>query len=416
MFVPATEALVWMCLVGLSAFGVTGTMIIATRLRYERRLRVLGRVEALLDGRSPKVIDGPNEGRRLALEALARAPLGDVMLLACDSHASRPGMELLAQSLLARLGVVRVREAAQSRRGSGQNWRRIAALRTLAFARSDQSWECLDRALADGGRDVRAAAVTLLGQLGDRRSAALLVGAMRAGSFSRSRIAASLDAFSIDIGDLVAPLVASGDTLVRFWATTLMQRYPQTPDLARQVIALTNDTEPLVRKAAIGAIVTIDVGAVDALRARLTDEIPFVRAHAARSLGRLEGASASRALLPLLADREWTVRDAAKETLCAMGATIVPAVFPVLTHPDAFARNSAAEVLQNVGVFERLLELETEGLPDLERVRSIHLLVRAGGAGMWESVVERLRLDVRPGAQHLLGSMDLQRPFVQASA
>jgi HEAT repeat protein len=416
MFAPTTESLVWMCLVGFSAYGVASIMLIATRLGYERRLRVLERVRAQLDGQSPKVIDGPNEGRRLALDTLAGTPLGDVMLLACDSHASRPEMELFAQSLLARLGVVRVRAAAQSRRVSGENWRRIAALRTLAFARSDQSWECLDRALADGGREVKAATVTLLGQLGDRRSAALLVGAMRAGSFSRSRIAASLDAFSIDIGDLVAPLVASADTLVRFWATTLMQRYPQTPDLARQVIALTNDTEPLVRKAAIDAIVAIDVEAVNALRTRLTDDIPFVRAHAARSLGRLQGASASRALLPLLADRDWTVRDAAKESLGAMGATIVPAVFPVLAHPDAFARNSAAEVLQNVGVFERLLVLETAGLSDPERVRSIHLLVRAGGAGMWESVVERLNLDVRPGARQLLGSMDLQRPFVQEIA
>jgi HEAT repeat protein len=416
MFVPTTESLVWMCLVGLSAYGVASIMLIAARLGYERRLRVLERVRALLDAPCQRVVDGPNEGRRLAMDTLARTPLGDVMLLACDSQASRPEMELFARSLLARLGVVRVREAAHSRRGSGENWRRIAALRTLAFARSDQSWECLDRALADGGREVKAATVTLLGQLDDRRSAALLVGAMRAGSFSRSRIAASLDAFSIDIGDLVAPLVASDDALVRFWATTLMQRYPQTPDLARQVMALTNDAEPVVRKGAIDAIVAIDVGAVNALRARLTDEIPFVRAHAARSLGRLQGPSASWALLPLLADRDWTVRDAAKESLAAMGATIVPVVFPVLTHPDAFARNSAAEVLQNVGVFERLLAIETAGLSDPERVRSIHLLVRAGGAGMWESVVERLNLDARARAQQLLASMDLRRPLVKEIA
>jgi HEAT repeat protein len=416
MFVPTAESLVRVCLVGVTAHVATSIMLIATRLGHKRRLRVLERAEQQLNGRSQEMIDNPNAGRRLALDTLAHAPLEDVMLLARDAHAHMPRLviELLAQSLLARLGAARLLEAARSRRGS---WRRIAALRTLALARSDRSWDRLACALADGNREVKAATVTLLGHLGDRRSATLLVGAMRTGLFQRSRIAASLDAFPIDVSDLVAPLIASDDALVRFWATTLMQRYPQTPGLGRQLIALTGDPEPIVRKAAIDALVaTGGVGALTTLRARLTDEVPFVRAHAARSLGRLQAASQSRALLPLLADRDWSVRDAAKESLGAMGAAISATVLPFLSHADAFARNGAAEVLQNMGVFERLVALEAEGPSDPARFRTIHLLARAGGAAMWDSVVDRLNIEVRPRAQQLFASMNLPRPPVQAVA
>jgi HEAT repeat protein len=273
----------------------------------------------------------------------------------------------------------------------------------LALARSDHAWECLGSALADGDDDVKAATLPLLRQLGDTQSAALLVRALRVGSFPRSRIAACLDAFAIDLGDVIFPLVASDDALVRFWATTLMQRYPQTPGLAGQLVALTEDPEPIVRKAAVDAIASTDAAlAIRALRARLVDETPFVRAHAARALSRLQGASGAQALLPLLADKDWTVRDAAKASLGAIGQTVAPSMLPLLTHPDAFARNGAAEVLQNVGIFERLLALEAKGPSNPERARTIRRLARAGGAFMSNTVVERLNIALRPRAQQLL--------------
>jgi HEAT repeat protein len=398
----------------VTAHVATSIALVATRLRHERRLRVLGRAQQQLNGRWQALNDSPDAGRRLASDTLAQAPVEDVMLLARDAHLPRPMNKLLAQSLLARLGTARLLAAARWRHGS---WRRIAALRTLVLARSDRSWDCLACALADGNREVKAATVTLLGHLGDRRSAALLVGAMRSGLFSRSRIAASLDAFPIDVSDLVAPLTGSDDALVRFWATTLMQRYPRTPGLARQLMALAEDVEPTVRKAAIDALVAIGgVGALKTLRARLTDEMPFVRAHAARSLGRLQATSQSRAVLSLLADGDWGVRDAAKESLGAMGAGVAPTVLPFLSHADWFARNGAAEVLQNMGVFERLMALELEGPSDPARFRTIHLLARAGGSRMWDSVVERLNIAVRPRAQQLFASMNLRRPPVQAVA
>jgi HEAT repeat protein len=259
--------------------------------------------------------------------------------------------------------------------------------------------------------------VTLLGQLGDRRSAMILVGALKAGLYSRSRIATALDAFDIDLGDLIASLLEAPGADVRLWGVTLMQRYPQTPALAERLAALTTDGDPLVRKSAVVAIsATGAATASSAVRARLTDKVGFVRAHAARALAQLEGTTASRALLPLLADRDWTVRNSAKQSLGAMGTTVTHAVLSLLTHADLFARNSAAEVLQNIGVFERLLTQELEGATELERVRTLRLLAHAGGPAMVAGVIDRIKPDLRPRARQLLAPRERKHPITKEVA
>lgn len=417
MLAPSPGPLAWICLVELTAYVATCVVLVAIRSRYERRMRLLARLEAMLDGPAQEGSGPPHTGDDLAFDAVAHAPLGDLRLLASASHASPAVMALLARSVLSRVGAVSVRKAARARRGRGQGWRRIAALRTLAFAGAEESWGCLAGALADGSHEVKGATVTLLGQLSDRRSAELLVEALRAGSFARSRIAASLDACPMDVADLIAPLLDSDDAHVRFWAIALMQRHPQTPGLDRQLIALTADVDSAVRKAAIDAVVASPgIGALPALRARLSDGTPFVRAHAARAIGRLHGASQAAALLPLLADPDWTVRTGVKETLSAMGDTIAPLLLPVLSHADEFARNGAAEVLQNIGVFERLVILEANGPSEPARARTIRLLAWAGGVRMWEGVLDELHGHLRARARHLLSPAAFQPPIVDEVA
>ena len=110
-----------------------------------------------------------------------------------------------------------------------------------------------------------------------------------------------------------------------------------------------------------------------------------MRAHAARALGRLHGASRAAALAHLLADRDWTVRHAVKETLTTMGEACAPALFPFLSHPDEFARNGAAEILQNLGVFERLVGLEAAGPSHPARARQIRLLAPPAARGWWRA-------------------------------
>jgi HEAT repeat protein len=407
MLVPGTALLAWTCFAAGVAAATTCVMLVVSRLRYERRHRLLRAVEDLLPA------EPPDQGRLEGARVLSRAPLGDLFRLMRECHASRGATALIAESLNRRIGSARVLSAA-GRRGARHSGRRIVALRIVSFAGRAERWRLLADASADGTPDVKAAAISLLGQLGDRQSAFILVSALRAGRYSRSSIAARLDALPVDVADVVAPLLDAPDPAVRFWGVRLIERYPQAAGIAERLVALTADADPLVRKAAIDAVGVIGAAAaVIAVRARVADEAAFVRAHAARALAHLGGAAESPALLPLLADGDWSVRDSAKQGLRAMGEAAAPAVLPWLTHGDPFARNSAAEVLQDIGTFDRLLVQEIEGPTDRDRVRTLHLLARAGGSAMAAAVVDRLRADARARASRLIAESDREHPPVK---
>ncbi len=199
------------------------------------------------------------------------------------------------------------------------------------------------------------------------------------------------------------PLLSSADTATRFWGAMLIKRYPGTPDLISVLEAMTADTQPLVRKAALYAIAELGgARAAAAARRCLSDPVPFVRVYAARALGILRAPHSIGAIVPLLADLDWWVRSAVKQTLEQSGEAVADALVPYLSHPDAFARNGAAEVLQNTGAFERLLELEATGPSDAHRLSVIRTLVEAGGLRMWDGVLLRLPQASRERARDLL--------------
>jgi hypothetical protein len=77
------------------------------------------------------------------------------------------------------------------------------------------------------------------------------------------------------------------------------------------------------------------------------------------------------------------VRTAAKEALQRMGSEVWSALVPYLDHADTFARNGAAEVLQNTGVYQQLLLEEATGRIDRYRRDVLLLLAQAGGPEMW---------------------------------
>jgi len=76
--------------------------------------------------------------------------------------------------------------------------------------------------------------------------------------------------------------------------------------------------------------------------------------HAARAAGHVLGARASLSISRLFADERWWVRTAAKDALRGVGADAVPPLLSLLAHDDRYARNGAAEVLQDIGFVDYL--------------------------------------------------------------
>ena len=372
-------------------YAVAAVLVAIGRLRFERRRRILRRVDNLMAMSSSSTgaqsRDRASSRRESVVETLQNGPGTLLWALAADTSLSPEVQPLVARALVRNMGLQRLRRTASV----GSGWQRVAALRALTLADGDSVWSLLPQALRDGSPTVGGATVTLLGQTDHRIAAELLADALRMGRQPRSRIATALERFSRPIPEVIAPLMWSDDAQVRFWGVTLMRRYPSAEGLFERLEALTSDASPLVRKATLVTLAeTRDARGAAIVRRCLSDEVPYVRAHAVRALGTLDGIQSANAVGALLADRDWWVRSAAKQTLESLGPDVAPWVIPILVNEDRFARNGAAEVLQNVGVYEQLLLEEATGPMDRYRRDVLLLLGEAGGPQMWNSRMSRL--------------------------
>jgi HEAT repeat protein len=279
----------------------------------------------------------------------------------------------------------RLLRRAAAHRTEGGKWRRISALRRLARARDPRSRRLLHRALADGDSDIVGAAVRSLGEIADDWAVDELLAALIAGTHPRSRVATQLEPLTLRIGPQLVELLDHGDPSVRFWGATLLSG---CPGLALdRLVALTGDTDANVRAAAVESIGDRgETAGLDAVRVRLDDDVWFVRVHACRAAGRLGGLNEASRIAGALGDPWWWVRAAAKDALRGLGIDVAGVLVSQLDDDDAFARNGAAEVLQDVGFVDMLSRHGAEG-ELLERIFA------AGGAGLREAALLRTEDD-----------------------
>ncbi len=245
-------------------------------------------------------------------------------------------------------------------------WRRITALQRLERAHHPAAPRLVRSVLDDPYERIAAAGIRTLGDMGDDWAIDILIDALRRGQGSRSRIAAELEQLAPAPGPRLVSLLRDLNPAVRFWGAALLQSYP---DLGGPtLVELTWDQDPNVRAAVVETLGTRSGKSIEtALLARLDDKEWFVRVHAARAVGHVVGAEAAPSITRLLADERWWVRTAAKDALRGMGSDAVPSLLSVLTHHDLFARNGAAEVLQDIG-FVDFLAVDNPRSPLLERI------------------------------------------------
>jgi HEAT repeat protein len=262
-------------------------------------------------------------------------------------------------------------------------------LRILSLADSKIAKPELARALRDDDPDVVGGAVAILGARSDRDSAAMLVNALRDGRYSRSRIAAQLDVFPMEISDLLVPLVDDPDPSVRQWGASLLGRYPAA-EIEVELATLLLDEDPQVRAAVLKSLTRNKSRlAAPAATTALADPVWFVRIHAARALGQLGRVEHASELVALLGDSRWWVRAAAKESLQELGDLAAPAVLPALKDDDRFVRDGAAEVLQNIGVVDDLIRRLELSPHDELALRTLRSILERGGQAVAGAAVKR---------------------------
>lgn len=316
----------------------------------------------------------------LAVPAWILLSLVVVLGRARYEHKKRtPGSKLLGGRQAARL----VRRVGRSPRTEWGKWRRVAALARLEQAHHPSVPRLVRPVLADPDTRISSAAIRTLGDIGDEWAIDLLVSALHSGLGPRSRIAAELERLAPAPGRKLLPLLRDWNPAVRFWGATLLAPYPELGE--SNLIALTWDPDPNVRAAAVETLGSRGGAAVGAATlACLDDSEWFVRVHAARAAGHVLGVSAAPTITSLLADEQWWVRTAAKDALRGLGSEAVPSLLSVLTHSDPFARNGAAEILQDIGFID-FLAIDSPHSPLLERIYA------AGGERFREAAEARAK-------------------------
>lgn len=354
MPLAADDLLPILALASLLLWLAMSAWIVADRMLFDARNRGLGWASREL--RAPTLAALPPAERLARVRAILHAlPTRSLERLVMDTSLPGTVRDACAAEVVRARGPDKLLAAARNVPGTGK-WAHIAALFLLVRDRHPSAHALLAKALEADDAEARQAAITLLGELGDRDAARILAVGAAASPVLRSRIASQLDRFELPVADLLGELALSPDPAVRALGAMLLWRHAAAPEVADRLVALAGDADPGVRKSAVQSLAgaTAPVAVVTARR-MLADPASFVRAHAARTLVRLDRAGAAEDVAPLLADADWWVRQAAKEGLMAIGIDALPAVVRQLDSPDRFARNGAADVLQGIGAIPHLL-------------------------------------------------------------
>ncbi len=376
---------------GVSAF------VVVNRMLYDRRnRRLIGIARSLAD---PAVAAlAPLDRSPAIRQILSRLSRRAVYRMVASTVFPVAVTEVCAAYAIERWGLPQMILDARGQRGR-RKWRRISALFALGHIRAAGSHDLLERALFDPDPDVAGAAAVILHRLGDDRAAVILVSALRGGSLTPSRIATHLDQFPIPIHALLRPLLSDPKNGTRYWAASLLSRYPEVDGLAGEIALLVDDTDSQVRKAALATLGAMRSAAViPTVQRGVGDPVPYVRSTALRSLARygMRESDTSRrqtfaaSIAPSLADAVWEVRLAAKESLVDLGPMTWREAAAQLQSADAFARNGAAEVLQNLGLLDRAIAvIESGSKPDADLLDMLARALHAGGQAMVDAADAR---------------------------
>ncbi len=258
------------------------------------------------------------------------------------------GMRLDVIRALEEAGVV-ARFLRQAR--SPMKWTRAHALRILGELKVPSSVPTLLKALEDRDPDVRNVAARSLGRMKLQAAEEALVELL--GKHDQS-VSARIAAICIEMGPRTAPLLVralrEGAPKARFWAARILGEI-QDARATRSLGDAVTDKDSDVRSAATWALGRIADRSTAALaEPLLADPVWYVRAHAAEALGRIGDPAAIPALAAALQDRSWWVRKNALDALVRIGEPAKPALLRTLESGDRFARDCAVEALTALGI------------------------------------------------------------------
>jgi len=293
----------------LGVLGVVSVCVLALRrIQVARADRTTREAEARLRPIALALVDGePVAGELESRDALRVAALLSRYARWLNRDARRN-----AASFFEQLNAV---DDAMLELRARRPWRRATAAFALGDMGSPRAVPALVASLDDPSRDVRAAATRSLGRLGAAEAVEPLVHALASGHLPHGVAGEALLAVGADALPSLRRLERESDATVRAAAVELVGLLGNASD-APLLVERLRDTSAEVRAKAARALGRLGAGdAASALRAGLDDRIPFVRAAAANALGIVGDEEAVPALLHIARTDRFEVARAAARAL-----------------------------------------------------------------------------------------------------
>jgi HEAT repeat protein len=426
---PVTQ---WAFIILVSVVMGTCLLIAVAIFRRWQQIRHTRYVHSLQRQYRPvvaKVLSGARSPS--GIEALRELPLADVELLLDPLFSKRKLSErslVFLQALCAELGLI---ELWQSRlangrsaaipfsgsrgheglpdRGNRRYLLRAKSIRNLGTLRHRPSWPLLVKALDDRHPDIQLVALRSLAALGAPESFPVLRDRLHAVVEGKTTsppwqgLQAALVSFDLTCVPALLPSLRHPDRQIRLHGTEILRtmvcreaaRQPGlalTPELlAPQMVelllaGLAVDTSAEIRARAAEVVVFLaDPRAASVLRDLLRDHQWFVRLHSVRALARLPEAAAPLHLniRECLRDPHWRVREAAIQTLIALGQKGKQQLFEhFLTSADRTTREQIIEVMERAGLISALVEEYSAGANSTEALMVEQLASNAASLGL----------------------------------
>jgi len=265
---------------------------------------------------------------------------------------------------------------------------RVAAAAALGALNNPRAIPALLRALKDGHKGVRTAAVEALGKLGEPALNPLLEAVQGDDEVVRRGADQALGQLAQKLaGDL-----ASEDKGVREAAVTALGRIGRR-DKVQAILPLLRDSEPRVRLAAARALERLPAAAARAaLKSRMQGEAEEegVRLAAAVALGKLGDPAAFEFLIAALASEDSALRVTAAAALAEMGERAAGLLRQALQHENALVRWGAAQALGEIGDKKAVAPL-LQRLKDPESAVRAAAILSLGRLGQAEAVEPLLK-------------------------
>lgn len=341
-----------------------------------RRLETMRGYETILYAALQKL--SPNKTLETLIPDPDREALEEVLLRMGDE-----GSEGIKEKVVELYGLAGFRERRIRELRSRRKGRRSDAARRLGRIGDPGCVGELRALLEDPREEVREAALFALGRIGTRQALeAMLDGLEEGGRWSQEKIAEAVEEAGDGSRVILRELLASDDPRRRAFAAEVMGGVGGEEEVPLLEDALADESVDVRARAAASLGIMARPSSVPALEAALDDPAWEVRAQAAKALGALRSCGSAPRLVQALRDPEWWVRNNAAAALREIGEEGEASLVEALWCEDRFARETAAQALEESGAVERMVrELEGEEGERTSAERVIRRLAEIGRVG-----------------------------------